>query len=282
MNTLSCWAHEQTSQGRGIYLMLDASGQLQARNALVRDLGIDRYRNLYARTAADSLANTAPLLFLLDTLEHSALQALLNNPDQHWGWFASAARTDLDALTAHWQDRLVTGARPTQALYRFQDDRVVGRALTALQPQQYPQYLGPMISVCYWQADRWAVVDNPEPGTYPLPSDPAWLSPCAPHLACAGTLFKNTRRYLMQEHTETLSNLTEHNDVDVWLREHLELARTWGWQKPEHIFFLLTQSLQTPGYAPPRGWSPRPDETPLTHFDRLYQETLYWQGDVPI
>jgi len=282
MNTLLRWAHEQTSQGRGIYLMLDASGQLQARNALVRDLGIDRYRNLYARTAADSVASTAPYLFLLDTVEHPALQALLNKPEQHWGWLGSGASTDLDALTAHWQDRLVTGERPTQALYRFQDNRVIGRALTALNPEQYAHYLGPLISVCYWQADQWTVVDNPEPDIYPVPADPAWLSASTPQAISGDTLFKNARRYLMQEHTETLSNLPEHNDVDVWLRGLLELARTWGWQKPEHIYFLLTQSLRTPGYAPPRGWSPRPDETPSTHFDRLYQETLYWQGDVPI
>jgi hypothetical protein len=282
MNTPLRWAHEQTSHGRRIYLMLDACGQLEAHHALVRELGIGRYRNLYARTAADSVASTAPHLFLLDTVEHPALQALLNKPEQHWGWLASGASTDLDALAAHWQARLVTGERPTQALYRFQDNRVIGRALTALNPEQYPHYLGPLISVCYWQADQWTVVDNPEPGIYPVPADPAWLSVSTPQATSGDTLFKNTRRYLTREHAETLSNLTEHKDIDVWLRDHLELARTWGWQKPEHIQFLLTQSLRTQDYALPHRWSPGPHETPLMHFDRLYRERLYWQGDAPL
>ncbi len=27
---------------------------------------------------------------------------------------------------------------------------------------------------------------------------------------------------------------------------------------------------------------PQPNEPPAMHFDRVYQETLYWQGDAPV
>jgi hypothetical protein len=34
---------------------------------------------------------------------------------------------------------------------------------------ELPAYLGPTISLCYWQTDAWRVADNPAPGSYPVP-----------------------------------------------------------------------------------------------------------------
>lgn len=281
MTTPEQWQQEQTLQGRRLYLVLDTDGQLDERNALAGALSIVQYRNLYLGTPASSLANVAPYLFELDTAARPALQTLLDTPERHWGWLASAASTDLDTLASHWQDRLVTGKRPNQALYRFHDNRVLGRALAFLQPGQRPAYLGPIASVCYWQAGHWRVIDNPAPGVYPLPSDPAWLSTPTPEALFASVQFDNTRRYLVREHIDNLARLAEQQDVDTWLRNQLDLARTWGWQEPEQLHFLLTQSLQTPDYVLPKSWLPQPHETPSTHFDRLYQEKLFWQGDAP-
>ncbi|VVP53168.1 DUF4123 domain-containing protein [Pseudomonas fluorescens] len=278
MSTLEHWLQEQTNQGRRLYLVLDSDGQLDERKALASELGSEQYRNLYMGTPADSLANVAPYLFQLTSAEHPTLQALLNTPERHWGWLASAAHTDLDTLTRHWRERLVTGERPNQALYRFHDNRVLGRALAYLQPEQYPEYLGPMTSVCYWQAEQWTVSDNPDPGQHPLSLEPAWLNTPTPQASFIGVQFVNVRRYLMREDTETLVKLAEHQDVDSWLREQLDLARAWGWQEPQQIHFLLTQNLQASGYTPPEAWLPKPEETPALHFDRLYQEHLYWQG----
>jgi hypothetical protein len=282
MNTLEQWLQEQTKQGRHLYLVLDSDGQLDERNALVSELGVDQYRNLYIGTPADSLANVAPYLFHLDAVEHPALQAMLNTPDRHWGWLASAASSDLDALALHWQNRLVTGERPNQALYRFHDNRVLGRALAYLQPEQRPDYLGPITSVCYWQAEQWTVTDNPNPGVHPLPTDPAWCHTPTPEATFKSIQFDNARRYLVREHTDDLLNLAQRQDIDTWLRGQLDLAHAWGWQEPDSIHFLLTQSLLAPDYAPPKTWLPQPNETPTMHFDRVYQETLYWQGDAPV
>ncbi|WP_223542871.1 DUF4123 domain-containing protein [Pseudomonas sp. GL-B-12] len=279
MKPVEQWLRAQAEQGRHIYLVLDSDGQLDERNALIAELGSDQYRNLYVGTPADSLADVAPYLFQLESAEHPALQALLNAPERNWGWLASAENNDLCALATHWQERLVTGERPNQALYRFHDNRVLGRALAYLQSGQNPEYLGPIASVCYWQAEQWIVTDNPEPGQYPLPSAPAWLSTPTPEAICANVQFDNSRRYLMREHTDTLVRLAEQQNIDTWLRGQLDLARTWGWQEPEHIHFLLTQSLHAPGFAPPKRWLPQPNENPMLHFERLHQEVLYWQGD---
>lgn len=282
MSALEQWLQEQTRWGRHLYLVLDSDGQLDERNALISELGDGQYRNLYLGTPADSLANVAPYLFQLASVEHPALLALLNKPERHWGWLASGASSDLDGLTAHWQDRLVTGARPNQALYRFHDNRVLGRALACLQPEQRPDYLGPITSVCYWQAEQWIVINNPDPSQHSLPLAPAWLNTPMPEATTVGVQFANTRRYLVREHTDSLTRLAEQQDLDAWLWGQLDLARDWDWREPEQIHFLLTQSLQAPGYVPPQSWCPRPNETPSMHFDRLYQETLYWQGDAPV
>jgi hypothetical protein len=282
MNTLEQWLHTQGSLGRCLYLVLDSDGQLDERNALINTLNAEEYRNLYVGTPADSLAKTGPYLFQLDSVEHPALQTLLKTPERHWGWLASAENTDLDALTAHWHDRLVTGERPNQALYRFHDNRVLGRALAYLQPEQRPDYLGPMASVCYWQAEQWTVTDNPGPGPHPLPADPAWRDTPTAEATFKGIQFDNTRRYLMSEHTASVASLAEQQDVDTWLRDQLELARTWGWQEPDSIHFLLTKTLQAPGYVLPKFWLPQPHQTPAAHFERVHQEVLFWQGNAPV
>jgi hypothetical protein len=282
MNALERWLHEQSRSGRDLYLMLDTDGQLDERMALAKELGADQYRNLYVGTAANSLAPAGPFLFHIGTVKHPLIQALLDSPERHWGWLASANLTDLDALVTHWRDRLVVGERPNQALYRFHDNRVLGRALSHLQPEQYADYLGPIASVCYWHAGQWTVTDNPAPGAHPLPPDPAWLKTPTPEIVYANVQFDNTRRYLVREHTEALARLAAERDVDDWLWGVIQLAHLWNWQQPEQVHFLLTQCLKAPGYLPPRTWQPKPEEDSAAHFERVYQQVLYWQGDADL
>ena len=132
-------------------------------------------------------------------------------------------------------------------------------------------YLGLLTSVCYWQAEQWAVTENPDPGVHPLTPDPAWCHTPKSEATLKRIQFDNTRR-----------DLARQQDMDTWLRDQLDLARTWGWQDPDSLHFLLTQSLQAPGYSPPKNWLPQANETSTMHFDRVYQETLYWQGDAPL
>lgn len=277
MNPQEQWLQAQAEQGRNIYLVLDSEGQLAERNALIAGLGHHHYRNLYVGTPANSLVETAPYLMRLESAGHPAFQALLDAPERNWGWLASAENDDLDVLAAHWQQRLVVGERPNQSLYRFHDNRVLGRALDFLQPGQHPAYLGPLTSVCYWHAGQWKITHNPDPGIRPPPPSPAWADTPIPDATFAGQQFENTRRYLVREHSERLLKLAEQQDLDTWLRGQLDLARTWQWQEPEQIHFLLTQSLQAPGYVLPKAWLPKPGEMPSMHFDRLYQERRYWQ-----
>jgi hypothetical protein len=107
--------------------------------------------------------------------------------------------------------------RPNQAVYRVHDNRVLGRALAFLQPEQRADFLGPIASVCYWHADQWTVTDNPDPGEHPLPLDPAWLKTPTPETVYSNVQFENTRRYLIREHTDALACLATRLNVDDWL-----------------------------------------------------------------
>jgi hypothetical protein len=275
MNPLEQWLLEQSRAGRDLYLMLDSYDQNDERMALAKELGADQYRSLYVGTAANSMASSGPFLFQIDSVNHPVIQALLETPERHWGWLASAIYFELDALAAHWRNRLVVGERPSQAVYRFHDNRVLGRALTHLQPEQRADFLGPIASVCYWHAEQWTVTDNPDPGEHPLPLDPAWLNTPTPDIVYANVQFDNTRRYLIREHTEALARLAADRNVDDWLWSLIQLAHLWNWQQPEQVHFLLTQCLKAPGYLPPKSWEPKPDEAPAAHFERVYQQVRY-------
>lgn len=215
MSTLEQWLYDQAAAGRRFYLVLDALGQRDEHSTLIRELGTQRYRDLYRGTPAQSLANNGPSLFELDSFDHAALQTLLASPERNWGWLASAENADLDVLSAHWRERLVTGERPHQAAYRFHDNRVLARALGFLQPEQRPKYLGLMASVCYWQLEQWAVIDNPAPGHYPLPTAPAWHQFPTPEATVKGIQFDHAPRYLVGEHTDSLLKLALQQDIDT-------------------------------------------------------------------
>ncbi|MCF4995352.1 DUF4123 domain-containing protein [Pseudomonas syringae] len=280
MSPLQQWLHEQPRLGRNLYLMLDTDGQQSECTALSKELGAEYVRNLYLGTTADSLAHAGPHLFQIGSVAHPVLQNLFASPARHWGWLASASASDtnLDALAAHWRARLIIGERPAQAIYRFHDSRVLGRALAWLRTEQHADYLGPITSVCYWQGGQWTVTDNPNPGAHPLPPDPPWLKTPTPDLVHANIQFDNTRRYLVGQHTQAMLALATHVNMDDWLWEQIELARAWGWQQPEQVHFLLTQSLHLPGYRLPDSWQPRPGEEPAAQFQRVYQWALHGVG----
>jgi hypothetical protein len=174
------------------------------------------------------MAQAGPFLFHIGTVKHPLIQALLDAPERHWGWLASSINFDLDALVTHWRDRLVVGERPNQAVYRFHDNRVLGRVLTYLQPEQRAEYLGPIASVCYWHAEQWIVTDNPDPDEHPLPLAPAWLKTPTPEIVYANVQFDNTRRYLIREHTEALATLATQLNVDDGLPAAQDMATDAG------------------------------------------------------
>lgn len=282
MITPQLWSSAQTRLGLSIYLILDSDGQIEERDALINSVANLGFQNLFLGTPASSLADSGPFIFKCVKADFLLIKDLIKSPERNWGWFASSSIHNVELIATHLRERLVVGQRPNQAIYRFHDNRVLTRALTHLKADEYPEYLGPISSVCYWDGSQWAVSENSNPGEHPLPADPAWLNIPQSEAASAAVEFDNIRRYLMVEHTETLTKLAEQENLDAWLRTQLELARTWGWKEPEQLHFFVNQSLKAPGFHLPKSWFPHNAETPAAHFERIYEESLYWQGEASV
>lgn len=272
------WLIEQHRADRLLCLVLDSQNEREMRQRWLKSSRYEQYASVYGETVVAELADTGPFLFTFDQPDDRRLDALLNRPDSHWGWLASLGQGELKAWVRHWQERLLVGARPHQALYRFHDNRVLARALEHLPPEALPAYLGPAISVCYWQGSQWQSTDNPAPGTCPLPDSPPWLHLPMPEEPAMEILQANAHRFLLAEHVQAYAGLAGSQDPHIWLRERLAQAQAWGWLAPERLEFLLIQSLHTQALAP--HWQPRPDETPDEHFDRVYQLSKSWNGEM--
>lgn len=273
------WLIEQHHADRLLCLVLDSQNERDMRQRWLKSSRYEQYASVYGETVVAELADTGPFLFTFDQPDDRRLDALLDRPDSHWGWLASLGQGELKTWVRHWQERLIVGARPHQALYRFHDNRVLARALEHLPPEALPAYLGPAISVCYWQGSRWQSTDNPTPGIYPLPDSPPWLHLPMPEEPAMEIRLANAHRFLLAEHVQAYAGLAGSQDPQIWLRERLTQAQAWGWLAPERLEFLLIQSLHTPTLAP--HWQPRPDETPDEHFDRVDLLSKSWSGEMP-
>ncbi|MPR04660.1 DUF4123 domain-containing protein [Pseudomonas sp. MAFF 212408] len=285
MSTLSPrqWMIEQRHLGYRLCLILDSEGEHETRQALIGAQNADHYCSVYSETPVAELASAGPFVFLIDNPDDRRLNALLDAPERNWGWLASVPpEAGLNALAKHWRDRLIVGARPYQALYRFHDNRVLTRALAHLTGGAVAGYLGPIASVCYWQGEHWLTLNNCAPGNHPVPERPAWCEVPVESDQFARISQINARRYLLAEHLDAYARIAEQQDPDLWLSTQLELAEAWGWRSPEQVEFLLVQSLKATNGTLAERWQGRASETPVTHFERIYQEVQFWQGDAPL
>lgn len=273
------WMIEQLKSGHSLCLILDSEGATDTRQALLKHRDSQWYRSVYSETQVADLADSGPFIFLIDNLHDEELKSLLKVPEHNWGWLASIRQGDLSALTQHWRERLIMGERPNQALYRFHDNRVLTRALGHIAQEAHPEYLGPAISVCYWQGMHWAVIDNPAPGQYPILADPAWLNVPAPQEQAMKILHCNLYRYLWAQRSDDLLALSQRQDPKLWLTEQLAQARQWGWLAPEQVHFLVLQNVNQAEPPLIKNWQPLADETPLAHFERLLNEAKFWSGE---
>lgn len=264
------WTAAQRALGREVVLLLD--GEAATRRELMAALGSDRWSALYSQTPAAQLASAGPTAFRVGDGELRLAGTDLSAPQTHWGWLASIAPGDWEAWLSHWRARLMVGP----GLYRFHDNRVLARALDVLAPAELPAYLGPSISLCYWQTDGWRVVDNPVPGSYPVPSEPAWLRVPAP--AAEVTLLVNADRYLVRHDYERYLQLASEQDHEAWLGRQLEQAKAWGWVTSAQLEFLLLSSLRSPGFRVGEEWARWPEETPEAHFQRVRRIAPLEQG----
>lgn len=276
------WMTEQRRSGHDICLVLDSQTERQTRQWLLKNCPFDQVRSVYAQTPVADLADAGPFIFRLDQRNDAAMNELLASPQRHWGWLVSIAKGELPQLVKHWQERLIMGAQPHQALYRFHDNRVLSRALEHLPVDAYPAYLGPAISVCYWQGARWASAHNPDPGLHPVPDQPLWHQVPVPAQQAMDIRLINARRYLLAEHTQAFARLAGQHDPEAWLRDRLRQAETWNWRAPEQLEFLLTESLKAPAFELPPHWQVRAGESPAEHFERVHREAEFWQGDASL
>ncbi|MBB4816288.1 hypothetical protein HNP03_004957 [Pseudomonas rhodesiae] len=262
------WMVRQQQAGLRLCLVLD--GTNEACQSLLAVRSVSQYCRFYAQTSLADLAAEGPVVLLLDHVGEPALLSLLRTPQMNWGWLGSVASAELSNLAQHWRDRLLVGPQGDQALYRFYDNRTLARALDHLAPEQWPPYLGPLISVCYWHEQRWHSADNAAPGEYPVPEPAPWLS--TPNPQADAILHANILRYLLAEHSEDLAALFEFQDPKVWLAQVLEQARAWQWNRPEQLEFLVVRRLEEATRASKVHWLPMAGELPEDHFQRVVKQ----------
>jgi len=276
------WMNEQAQLGRSLCVVLDSDSARETRQALLKTSRFDQYVAVYRETHVAELTDAGPFIFTFDEPNDKRIAPLLKHPERHWGWLASLAKGDLPTWVAHWHERLFIGTRPDQALYRFHDNRVLTRALAHLPVEAYPAYLGPALSVCYWQGSHWENADNPTPGTHPVPALPPWLQTPVPPQQALALRMANAHRYLLAEHPEAYAELAVHHEPETWLHRRLALADSWGWLTSEQLAFLLTQSLRAPDPTQEKYWQAHAQESPTEHFERVRQTADFWQGKTPL
>lgn len=259
------WMAQEQQAGHRVCLILE--GNNVAREPMLAARGLEHYRSLYAETGVAQLAMAGPVILLLDQLSEPQLLNLLQAPQTNWGWLGSLPSDDLEPVTRHWRDRLLVGAQGEQALYRFHDNRTLARALAYLSPCNWPAFLGPLISVCYWHDNSWRCDENPAPGEYAVPEPAPWLG--TPNPNAGAILHANILRYLLAEHSEDLAALVEFQAPKVWLAQVLEQARTWQWRRPEQLEFLVVRRLQEATRSSLIRWPPTVGESPDQHFERV-------------
>lgn len=272
------WMIEQLKLDHSLCLILDSEGELYVRQALLNTSGPDQHCSVYSETQVADLADAGPFIFLINNPDDERIKELLKVPERNWGWLASIRKGELSALTQHRRERLIIGARPNQALYRFHDNRALTRALGYIPKEARPEYLGPAISVCYWQGTQWAVIQNPAPDNYPVPADPTWLNVPAPASLSMEMLHSNIYRYLWAEHSNDLMRLSQRQDPSTWLAEQLAQVQQWGWSDPEQVHFLIINKLNETEPPIIKNWPPHAGEMPQVHYERLLGEVKFWSG----
>ncbi|MGB3122270.1 MAG: DUF4123 domain-containing protein [Pseudomonas sp.] len=261
----SRWMAQQQQAGRRLCLILD--GNHAAREALLAVRSLSQHGSFYRDTALAELEAVGPVFVLLDQVGEPALVDLLHHPQANWGWLGSLPDDDLSGMVRHWRERLLVGPAGSQAVYRFHDNRTLARALAHLPNEDWPMFLGPLISVFYWNEDRWCQDENPAPGEYPVRVPAPWLSTPNPH--AAAILHANILRFLLTEHSENLAALVEFQDPRTWLTRVLEQARAWQWRGAQQLEFLVVRRLEEATRSSSVQWPPMQGETPLDHFERV-------------
>lgn len=266
------WLDDQAAAQRQLVLVLNGLAEPPALARLFAAAPLKDYRNVFQNTEFDALSSHGHWLAAVEAGHQGVLQALLAAPQQPWGWLASAAPLDIDALAAHWRQRMLFHQHGQRWLYRFEDSRVMASHLSALTDTQRPLLLGPLHSALCWNGDAWQCFDNPRPGHYEPRQGSPWLDLPEPTEQDTLTFWE---KWLWEHHPHAAAGVLEGQPLAQWLGEQWALAERWQWHSIEQRALLLTHRLNPVCAAHP-GWQPTAHETPQAHFQRCSQQVTQW------
>lgn len=263
------WLAEQ-QQNRERYLIIDTLATPNPLKQLfkVNLTNLNHFVCLYKDTEFAQLAEVSPWLIPIDNTLHQAMQALLDKPENNWGYLISIDKPyTLADLVQHWRDRIAIEEQP-RSLYRFQDNRIIIRHLTQLKEQDISLLLGPISEVMAWdgQQTQWRVFKNPQPRLYPNPTDRPWLAISEPDQLAKEIRQKNMMGWLLSNYPNTIFT-AEIYPLYEWVEEQLTQADKWQWQQREQQQLLIVQRLDKDQRTDNR-WQPIAEEAPEKHFER--------------
>jgi len=267
------WLAEQEQLQRRLLLIIDSVSAPDVVSTLFKLAPIHDYVRLFQGTEFEDLLEQSPWLIRIDSNWTQAITHLLQSPQRHWGWIASAQHLDLNEIAQHWRERMAFSEDNQRWFYRFQDNRIIAQHLGALNPQQISVLVGPLSAVLCWSGEQWKSFDNAAPAVYPAPFATPWLDIPEPSEAADESERSGLIAWLWEQHGEATQRLAEVQPLQPWLQQQLQRAHEWNWDTPEQKYFLLEHQLD-PARANHPAWEPRINETPAMHFARCQRELL--------
>lgn len=263
------WLAEQHRQQRQLLLIIDTVAAPNAIASLFEHTPVRDYIRLFQGTEFESLLEQSPWLIRFDYSSVPSLRQLLESPENNWGWIGSAAHLDVNQVAQHWRDRMVINEGDTRWFYRFQDNIVIARHLSALSAAQIPLLLGPLDAALCWAGEHWQSFENQNPAIYPAPFATPWLEVPESSAAREATHIRVIENWLWDKHPDATFHLPVF--VKVWIKQQVDLAAEWGWDDAEQILFLVEHKLD-PERAAHTAWAKQSGETPEAHFNRVKRE----------
>lgn len=271
MNSIVNWLTEQQQNQQAIYLMLDPLAEPNPVATLLTNQAIMGYTWLLHNTPYESLRYASPTIIQIADINNQGVQELINHPEQDWGWFFTTSRqVTMEQLIAHWQARLTLIYEQQEVFYRFQDNRVIIRALKGIPKDQYFQLLGQTNQVALWHENEWQIYTNETPREYILTTKEnlIWALP-EPAKVTHQVLFNNLHDWLMNTFSlDTLTQSAIEPNIPDWLEAQITLAETYQWHTQSQCQYLIEQKLIAE-QAHSEQWQPLDGETPETHYQRM-------------
>lgn len=266
------WLTQQQQTQQAIYLMLDPLAEPNPVATLLTNQAIISYEWLLHKTPYESLRYASPTIIQIADINNQGIKKLINHPEQNWGWFFTInPQVTMEQLITHWQARLTLIYEQQEVFYRFQDNRVIVRALKAIPNDQYFQLLGQINQVALWDENEWQIYTNEVPRDYALTTNEnlIWALP-EPANVVQQVRLENMFDWAINTFADDVFIQAKFGGVPFkdWLKEQLALLEKWQWPKEEQALFMIEQRLDYEQRQSSE-WQPRPEETPQQHYERV-------------